>query len=198
MSSLVRSQDKEFIAGAVIGFYGIHITGEINEMYSSTGGEVTGNGGLSFGVNVKHNITKAIYGALEMRYIHKGSIYGFTTNYGTQAFETIKLYYIELPVSVGLNIKLKKKHLLFETGFAYARLIKARMEVNDLSYWDPTYKTDHFRHNDFSWVANMKYPLIKSEKLLAGVRFSYSLFSVHTIYNLHNLDYGVEIYYLFN
>jgi len=70
--------------------------------------------------------------------------------------------------------------------------------VSELNEWDVSEKLNNFKQNDFSWLANIKYPVIKSEKLLIGARFSYSLISIHSIYNLHNLDYGIELYYLFN
>jgi hypothetical protein len=193
-----KAQDNEFIVGAALGFYGVHITGDIAEMYSSTNGDISGTGGLSFGLNVKHDFSKSIYGAFEIRYSQKGSIYRFTTSYGTNAFERIYLNYIEVPVLIGFKIELKKKYLLAETGFAYARLVSSKMDVSDLNQWDYSDKMDGFKQNDYSWIASIKYPLIKSNKLLAGFRFSYFLASIHSYYNLRNLDYGVELYYLFN
>jgi hypothetical protein len=194
----LKSQSKEFIVGAALGFYGVHIVGEIEEMYSPTNGNISGTGGFSFGLNVKHAFSKSIYGAFEIRYIQKGSIYRFTTSYGTNAFESIRLNYIEIPLLLGFKINLKKKYLLAETGFAYARLASSKMDVSDLNQWDYSDKLGNFKQNDYSWVANIKYPIIKNNKLLAGFRFSYSLASIHYYYKLRNLDYGVELYYLFN
>jgi hypothetical protein len=198
MSSVVRSQNKEFIVGAVIGFYGIEIKGDIKNMYSPTHGKVWGTGALSAGLNVKHNFSKIIYGALEIRYIHKGSIYEFISNEGSRAFESIRLNYFEIPVSIGFTIKLKKKHLLIETGFAYARMFSSKMLLSSLNPWDYSSKLKNFKKDDISWTAGIKYPIIKSEKLLLGIRFSYSLFSIHSLYKLRNMDYGIEFYYLFN
>jgi hypothetical protein len=194
----VFSQNQEFIAGAFIGFYGIEIKGDIQKMYSNTFGDVTGTGGMSAGFNVKHNFSKNNYLAFELRWIRKGSIYGFTTSYGTQGFESIKLDYIEMPILIGQKINLKNKYLLTETGFAYAKKMYSRMEINQLNKWDYTYKLNKFRQNDISWVVNIKYPVIKSGRLLIGFRFSYSIFSIHSLYKLYNMDYGAEIYYLFN
>jgi len=192
------SQNEEFVVIAALGFYGVHIVDEIEEMYSPTNGNISGTGMLSFGLNVKHAFNKSIYGAFGIRYIQKGSIYRFTTSYGTNAFESIRLNYIEIPVVLGFKINLKKKYLLAETGFAYARLVSSKMDVSDLNQWDCSDKLKNFKQNDYSWVANIKYPIIKSKKLLAGFRFSYSLASIHTYYKLRNLDYGLELYYLFN
>jgi len=198
MVSVTISQNREFIVGGMVGFYGIHIEGDIADMYSDSNGTFWGTGGLSLGLNVKHNFSKSIYGAFEIRYIRKGSLYEFISNVGTQAYESIRLDYIELPLLFGFKINLKKKYLLAETGFAYARLINSRMLVSELNRWDYSEKLNHFKQNDLSWVANIKYPIIKSEKFLLGFRFTYSLLSIHSIYKLYNMDYGVELYYLFN
>jgi len=72
------------------------------------------------------------------------------------------------------------------------------MLVSDFKRWDVTDKLNNFKENDLSWVANIKYPIIKNEKLLIGFHFSYSLMSIHNYYKLYNMDYGVELYYLFN
>jgi len=192
------SQDRDFVAGTALGFYGIHIQGDIREMYSSTSGTIWGTGGLSFGLNVKRHLTNSLYGALELRYARKGSLYEFVTIHGTQGFESIKLDYIELPLLLGIRIKLKKRYLLFETGFAYARLIKAKMLVNSFNQWDPSSKMDLMRRNDFPFIANVKYPVTRNERLLVGFRFSYSMSSIHSYYKLYNMNYGIEVYYTFN
>ncbi len=194
----VKSQNHEFIVGALMGFYGIHIEGDVENLYSSSNGTFWGTGGFSAGLNVKRNFSKNIYGAFEIRYIRKGSLYEFISIVGTQAYESIRLDYIEFPLLFGFRINLKKKHLFAETGFAYARLINSKMLVSDFNRWDVSDKLNNFKENDFSWVANLKYPIIKSEKLLLGFRFSYSLISIHNYYKLYNMDYGVEVYYLFN
>lgn len=182
----------------MIGFYGIHIEGDVEQLYSSSNGTFWGTGGFSAGLNVKRNFSKSIYGAFEIRYSKKGGLYEFISSYNTQAYESIKLQYIEFPLLFGAKANLKKRYLLLETGLAYARLINAKMEVSDFNRWDVSEKLDNFKENDLSWVANLKYPIIKSEKLLIGFRFSYSLMSIHNYYKLYNMDYGVELYYLFN
>ncbi len=182
----------------MLGFYGIHIVGDIEEMYSPTNGNISGTGGLSFGFNVKHNFTKNIYGAFELRYIRKGSIYTFITSYGTKAFESIRLNYFEIPFLLGFKINLKKNYLLTETGIAYARIFSSSMSVSDLNQWDYSDKLNNFKRNEYSWIANVKYPIVKSEKLLVGFRFSCSLSTIHSYYKLRNLIYGIELYYFFN
>ncbi len=193
-----KSQNKEFIVGAIMGFYGIHIEGDVEHLYSSSDGTFWGTGGFSGSLNVKRDFTKSIYGAFEIRYSIKGSLYEFISDVGLQAYETIKLHYIEFPLIFGVKTNLKKRYLLLETGIAYARLVNSKMLVSDFKRWDVTDKLSNFKENDLSWIANLKYPIIKSEKLLVGFRFSYSLFTIHNYYKLYNMDYGVELYYLFN
>jgi len=195
---VAKSQNSGFIMGSFIGFYGIENKGEVKDLYSPTNGKVWGTGGLSAGLNVKHNLSGKIYGALEIRYIRKGSIYEFISYLGSPESESIRLNYVEIPLSVGLIIKLKKKYLLCETGLAYARLFSSKMVISSLNQWDYSSNLNHFKRNDISYVANVKYPVIKTGKLLLGIRFSYSLLTIHSQYKLHNLDYGVELYYLFN
>jgi len=161
----------------MLGFYGIHIVGEIEEMYSPTNGSISGTGGLSFGFNVKHYFSKNFYGAFELRYTRKGSIYSFTSSYGSKAFESIQLNYIEIPFLAGFKINLKKKYLLTETGFAYARMFSSSMSVSDLNKWDYSEKLDNFKQDEISWVGNVKYPIIKNEKLRRIPIFNYVEFS---------------------
>lgn len=192
------AQNREFIVGSFLGFYGVHIVGDASEIYSQTGGELAGKGGISAGFNVNRYLAKNTYLGFELRYIRKGSIYEFITSYSTVAYESIVLNYFEIPLIIGYRFNLNKKYLLAETGLAYGRMISSKMEVSELNPWDVSHTIDNFKKNDLSWVANLKYPIIKNQKLLLGFRFSYSLMTIHSIYKLYNMDYGVELYYLFN
>jgi hypothetical protein len=192
------AQDREFVVGSMIGFYGIHQMGEIESLYSQTAGDVGGTGDLSLGLNVRRDISQRFFLAFELRYIRKGSIYSFISNYSTQAFESIRLDYIEIPFLTGYKIPISKKYLIAETGIAYARLVSSKMMISDLNPWDYTSVMDNFRKNELSWIVNLKYPIVRNRKLLAGIRFSYAIFSVHENYSIHNMNYGIEFYYLFN
>lgn len=192
-----KAQNKGFTAGASLGFYGIHINGEINKFYSPTHGIYWGTGGLSFGLNVKRNIAKKTYASLELRYSRKGSLYEFITNKATKGFESIRLDYIELPVLVGYKMNLNQKHLFLETGIAFSRLTYSRMEVNNYNWWDTKEKLSYVYKNDVLWIAHIKYPIIKSKKLLLGFRFAHSLKSIHENYKLYHMNYGIEVCYLF-
>ena len=155
LSTDLQSQNKEFIVGGMIGFYGIHIEGDVKQLYSSSNGTFWGTGGFSTGLNVKYNFSKSIFGAFEMRYSKKGGLYEFISNVGLQAYESIKLQYIEFPVLFGINANLKKRYLLIETGLAYSRLINAKLLVSDFKRWDVSEKLDNFKENDLSWIANL-------------------------------------------
>lgn len=197
-NSIIMSQNKGFVVGTFVGFYGVHINGETGSFYSSNNGIFWGTGGYSLGLNVKHDISKKAFLAFELRYSKKGSIYEYVSIYGTQAYEYIRLDYLELPFLIGVKLNLKNKYLIAETGFSYARLFSSKMEVDEFNNWNTDDKLNGFKQNDVSWIANLKYPIVKSKKLLLGFRFSYSLVSIHSNYKLYNMDYGVELYYLFN
>jgi len=198
VNTAVISQNKDFVMGAFMGFYGIENRGDIKDMYSNINGNISGTGGLSFGINVKHDFSKNIFGALELRYIRKGSIKTILTSTGSRSWESIRLDYIEAPLLAGIKINTKKKPYFIETGFAYARLFKARVLVSELNEWNTSFEEKNFRKNDISWVASLKHPVNKSQKLVIGLRFSHSLFSIQSLCKLYNMDYGIEFYYLFN
>lgn len=193
-----KAQSKEFVAGASLGFYGIHINGEISEIYAPTHGIYWGTGGLSFGLNVKRDISNKTYALLEIRYSRKGSLYEFITNKSTQGYESIRLDYIELPILFGYKMDLKNKLLFFETGLSFSRLVYSKMEVNIYNWWDTSNKLSRLNKNDLSWIAHLKYPITKSNRLHLGFRFAYSIFSIHSDYKIHNMVYGLEFCYLLN
>jgi len=107
----------------MMGFYGIHIEGDVEHLYSSSDGTFWGTGGFSAGLNVKRYFSNNIYGAFELRYSRNGGLYEFISPVGTQAYESVKLDYIEFPLLFGVKANLKKKYLLIETGMAYANKI---------------------------------------------------------------------------
>ena len=114
----VSAQNREFVVGVMLGFYGIHIEGNVEQLYSSSNGTFWGTGGISAGLNVKRNFSKGFYGAFEIRYSKKGGLYEFISSYNTQAYESIKLQYIEFPILLGVKANLKQKYFLLETGLA--------------------------------------------------------------------------------
>ncbi len=131
MSPAAKSQNREFIVGSMVGFYGIHIEGEIEEMYSHSNGAISGMGGLSFGFNVKRSFSENIYGVFDLRYIRKGGLFEFLNPYGLQAFVSINLDYIEIPLLIGFKINLKKKYVFAESGLAYAKMLSSKMLASE-------------------------------------------------------------------
>jgi len=192
------SQDRSFTAGIFVGFNGIQIEGEINEMYSDFSGRIYGKGGLSIGLNVKHHISSGFYTAFEIRYMRKGSIFQFSSPPGTQTYESISLDYIELPLTFGYILDLKPRLIVAEAGLAYGRLFNYHIESGDFDYWYDQEKMEQLNPSDYSLVGALRYAPFKNQRFLTGFRFSYSLCSIHSVYKLYNMDYGVEISYLFN
>lgn len=139
-----------------------------------------------------------MYSAIELRYTRKGSLFEFVSSSGTQAYEALKLDYVEIPILIGYKTKLKKKHLYFESGLAYGQLMNARMKVSEIDPWDPEPKLVQFSDFDLSIISAVKYPLNRNENLFMGIRFSHSLMTTHKLYRLYNMNYGIEIEYLFN
>ena len=132
--------------------------------------------------------------------MEKGSIYGFTSLYATPAFESIYLNYIEIPLLFGYKFKPYKRTFYLETGFAYAKMISSNIAKNDLTVRKGTPNAKEFKNNDFSWIAGLKFPLIRKWKnhFLFGLRVSHSILSIHKYYKIYNFDYGIEVNYVFN
>jgi hypothetical protein len=198
---LTQAQNR-FIGGLLLNINGIEFKGRDEAVFwnlKSTGKEIGGTLGFSAGLFVKREFTKKIYSTLEFRYIKKGSIYGFISQYGTQSFETLCLNYIELPVLFGYKIKPHKRIFYIESGFAFAKLISSNIARNELINRIGTPNANDFKHIDISWIGSLKFPLIRKWKnFLFGLRVSHSIVSVHKYYKIYNFDYGIEFNYIFN
>lgn len=196
----LNAQQDNFIGGVLLNFNGIEFKGNSAQYWTSTNGTIWGALGVSAGLFVKREFTKKIYSILELRYINKGSIYEFTSQYGTPAFETLFLNYVEIPVLLGYKNKINKRTYYFESGFAYAKMISSNLHANELLSRTGTPNADKFESRDISWIGSFKFPLTKkwNEKLLFGLRVSHSIFSIHKYYKIYNFDYGIEFYYVFH
>lgn len=192
------SQDSKFNAGILFNANGIHIQGQDVTYWSGSEGTIWGTGGLSLGGYVKRNFTDHIYASLELRYIRKGSIYEFLTDYGLHAYEVLKLNYIEMPILFGYKIRPNNKYRLFETGIAIAKLFSSDLEINELTQRKGTPESGDFKDIDFSWVGSVKFPLNrkKGNNLLFGLRVVHSILSIHKQYKLYNFDYGIQLDFL--
>jgi hypothetical protein len=101
-----------------------------------------------------------------------------------------------MPVLLGFNGKNKKRNYLIETGFACGMLINSELLFDELTERNETPIAAGFKKFDLSLIADLKFHLGKSNSLLLGFRFEYSILSIHKTYNLHNMNYGVELNYL--
>jgi hypothetical protein len=195
------AQQKGFNGGVFLNFNGIEFKGsEANFWHSSTSEKIDGTLGSSVGLFVKREFSRNSYAAIELRYMEKGSIYEFISQYGTQAFETLNLDYIEIPFLFGYKIKPFKRQFYCEFGFAYAKLISSNIKNNDLTTRMGTPNANDFKNYDLSWIADLKFPLVKKweRHVLFGLRMSRSILSIHRYYKIYNFDYGLELNYIFN
>ena len=192
----VKAQEPGFIGGLILNFNGIQIEGQNEQFWSSITGEIWGGGGVSAGGFVKREFSDKVYGVFELRFIQKGSIYKFANQYGNKALELLKLHYVEVPVLAGFKVHSKQKPIFIESGLAYSKLIRSETAFNKLVERTDTPNAGQFKSIDISAVADVKFPVNRKQNLLIGGRVEYSVFSIHKYYNLHNLDYGIELNYL--
>lgn len=192
----LHAQDHVFRPGILLNFNGIHIEGDNTAFWNSSDGTIWGTGGVSVGGFVTYDTYKKIIGTLELRYIRKGGLYEFINDWGQREFESLNLKYIEMPILIGFKGKTKKLSYQLETGFGIARLINSELLYDEITERIKTPNAADFKKYDFSWIADFKFNLNKSNTLLFGLRFEYSILSVHNTYNLHNMVYGVELDYL--
>jgi hypothetical protein len=198
----IHAQPHKFTGGIVLNANGIEFKGNSAQFWTSSNQttKIDGTVGLSAGLFVKREFNKTLYSSLELRYIKKGSIYEFNSQYGTQAFQTVDLKYIEIPLLFGYKYKPFKRSYYLESGFAYAKLISSNIKENDLTPRSGTPNTKEFKNNDFSWIASLKFPVVKKlkENFLFGLRVSRSILTIHKYNKIYNFDYGIELIYVFN
>lgn len=193
-------QPHHFIGGIFFNANGIHLEGDNDIYWQNSNGIMLGAGGLSTGLSVKHYLHKKYYINLEIRYIQKGSVYEYVNPYTTRNFEFLRLNYMELPVSIGYKLQTYKINFFIESGFAYAKLFSSKVKINEYAYLTGISNAEFFKDYDISWFTCFKYPLNKKgkENLLFGLRFSYSLFTIHEYDKLKNMVYGLQMDYIFN
>jgi len=198
LNSACFSQPSEFLSGLFFNPNGIHITGHDELFWEKEDGKIWGGGGLSCGIFIKRFIQKKTYIGFEIRFIQKGSIYEISNPYGALVFEMLRLNYTEIPVLIGKTLKFNKKQYLLESGIGFARLFSSEVNVNKYIKRSNNPTAVGFKNIDFSWITSLKFAINKKENLLFGVRTSYSILSIHEHYKLHNLDYGIQLDYVFN
>ncbi|MCK5169564.1 MAG: outer membrane beta-barrel protein [Bacteroidales bacterium] len=201
--SQLNAQQHKFIGGVLVSIDGIGLVGESGQFWNSSNEkEGGGHGGISAGIFVKREFTRKLYSILELRYIHKGSIYEYVNQDGLQSFENLYLNYMELPVLIGYRLEPQKRTFYFETGIAFAKLISSRIEADENYLLNKIENPDtkDFKNIDISWIGSLKYPLIKKWKnnCLLGIRISCSILTIHKNYKIYNLNYGILFNYIFN
>lgn len=195
-TGLAHCQEHTFQPGLILNFNGIQVEGDNIYFWEPSGGSIWGGGGISFGPQVSFDINKKFKSTLEIRYIRKGSIFEYINDYYQRDFEILNLKYIEIPFLIGYKLKTSGKPIAIETGIAYARLINAALLFNELTERPTKPDAENFKRDDISWVTQLKVGLDKNRKWHLGIRFSYSVQSIHKRYNLHNMVYGIEMNWL--
>lgn len=192
------NQQKGFTLGIIVNANGIHIEDENEIFWQASKGKIWGGGGLSSGIYVKRFIHNSVYLKSEFRYICKGSNYEYVNRYGTISNEVLRLRYAEIPFEVGYQLKTSRNYYFFESGIAYARLFSSRLNIEEFASRNEITDIRNFKNSDVSWTGSLKFPVNKNGKqnLLLGLRFSYSLISIHEYYRIKNLNYGIQLDYL--
>lgn len=191
-------QTNGFKGGLLFNANGIHIQGQDVSYWSGSKGEVWGTGGLSMGGFIHRNFSKHFFLSFELRYIRKGSIYEYVSEYGVVNYETLKLNYFELPLLIGYTFRPHGKYRIFETGFAISRMFSSQLELDELNQRKGTPGTNDFKNLDISWVGSFKVPLNRNtgNNLLFGIRVEHSIFTIHNKYKLFNFVYGIQLDFL--
>lgn len=195
------AQSQRFTGGAFFNVNGIEFQGEEAEFWDEpTTKNIGGTLGMSAGLFVKRELPGNLSASMELRYIRKGSIYGFVSQYGTQAFETMYLSYAEVPLLVGYKFNTRYRTFYLESGPAIATLFSSSFEYNHLVNITGAEGVNDFRKIDVSWIAGLKFPVISkwSRHFMFGFRVSHSIIPIHSYYRIYNFDYGAEVIYVFN
>jgi hypothetical protein len=195
VSQVNAQHTSAFKGGFLFNANGIQLEGQDAAYWSPAGGKIWGAGGLSLGARVQRSFSNHLFWALELRYIRKGSLYEYLTEYGLMEYEALKINYLEIPLLLGCIFRPDGKYRILETGFAVSRMFSSQLAVDKLVHRTGTPNADDFKDWDFSWVAAFKFPLNrrKADNLLFGVRAEHSVRSIHEIYKLYNFVYGVEL-----
>jgi hypothetical protein len=201
IAQISYAQQKVFIGGAFLNVNGIEFQGDEAGFWdASENDDIEGILGLSAGLFVKRELRDNLSASMELRYIRKGSIYGFVSEYGTHAFETMYLSYAEIPLLAGYKINTRNRTFFLESGPAFATLISSHLEYNHLLNLHGAEGINDFRKLDLSWIAEMKFPVVQkwSRHFMLGLRVSHSIVPIHRYYKIYNFDYGAEVVYVFN
>lgn len=195
----VFCQPNNFVGGMFLNFNGIDLVGGNDIYWQETNGYIGGAIGFSTGLSVNQYLHEKYYLNFEIRYIQKGSVYEYLIQDNTRLLEVLRLNYIEVPISIGRKFNIYKRDIFIESGFAYAKLFSSENKINEYAMLTNITNAESFKDTDISWFTCVKFPINKIEnKILLGLRFSYSLFTIHEYDKLKNMVYGLQIDYKFN
>lgn len=194
----VKAQRQEFVSGFLLNANGVSFNGKASNFWDGADGTVWGGLGGSYGLSVQYDITKKIYIRPELRYSRKGSIYEFTSQYGTRAFESISMYYLEIPVIFGFRLNHNKREYIFESGLAVSKLFLTRFSSHELFFRYGTPNSETFNTIDALWIGSLKWCVNTRAKknIFFGVRVSHSITPIYNNFKIFHFDYGVELNYL--
>lgn len=198
----LTAQKISFEGGILTGLHGADFLGD-EEKFWNDDYEKSRILGIAAGPFVRCKFSPESFAVLELKYMGKGSTFGYINQFFTQSFETIRFRCVEIPVLYGSRGTIHGRtgdiHFSFETGLSFSRVF-----ASTLNYDEVTQRTDKvslygFRNYDCSWIAQLHIPYRegKNYRILLGVLIERSLFSIHDNYKLYNFDYGFELCYLF-
>ena len=194
----VFCQPKNFVGGMFLNFNEIYLVGGNDTYWQETNGYISGAIGLSTGLSVNRYLNNNYFFNFEIRYVQKGSIYEYHIHDTTRFLEVLRLNYIEVPISIGYKWNIHKRDIFIESGFAYAKLFSSEKKIIEYAMLTNISNAEHFKKTDITWFTCVKYPInIKKKNIFLGLRFSYSLFTIHEHDNLNNMVYGLQIDYKF-
>lgn len=200
-SNYLIAQKITFEGGIALGLHGADITGDKEGLWDYNY-KKSGIPGISAGPFVHCILSRHAYAVLELRYMQKGTTFGYINEYFTQSFETIRLNYIEIPILFGsrntATTETRKIDFAFETGLAFSRMFSSHLNFLELTRRSTTVNLNDFKDFDISWVALVKFPykIGPRDRLLVGFRVERSLFTIHKDLKLYNFDYGFELNYV--
>jgi hypothetical protein len=198
-----KAQKNDFEAGLLFNVNRCIFHGDVNMFLNNNKFNKMHIGYLhtSEGLFVKRKFSEKLYGRMELRYISKGSVivYSINSNTNENDWESLVLRYFEVPVMLGYKKQSKKNYVLFETGFAYSKLIDIKAAKSNLltdNHNMPDLST--FKKYDISWIGSIVFPLNQRKKnnLFLGFRFSHSIFTINKMYKVYNSVYGLECEYV--
>ncbi|NOX48540.1 MAG: PorT family protein [Chlorobi bacterium] len=187
------AQHKKFDAGIFFNINANTISRKDRSLMRSPAGKGFA-GGMSVGASIKRMFSPHFQGGFELRYIKKGSLYNTAQGEGL-----LKLNYIEIPVLIGYSFFPDKVNIILESGFAVAKMFQSDKSINLLVGSAGTKNiNEDFNDFDISWIGIFKWSMNPkaAKNVFLGFRFEHSILSIHELWNLYNINWGVQFEYV--